>query len=66
MKITLNGEEREFGSELTIGELLTELGLQSNRVVIELNREILNLAEALPRQLKSADKLEIIQFVGGG
>ena len=66
MKIIINGEEQELGSQLTIGELLTELGLAPDRVVIELNREILSVADALPRQLNPADQLEIIQFVGGG
>lgn len=66
MKLIINGEEREVRPQTTINDLLTEFGLHPDRVVLELNREILSAEVAANRQLTEADQLEIIQFVGGG
>ena len=65
MRLTINGQQREFPQQLTIHLLLLELDLAPERVVIELNREILT-ADAHSTQLKDGDTLEVIQFVGGG
>ncbi len=66
MNVHINGENYPCASGLTIGQLLTRLNLQQDRVVIELNQKILNAADNINTKLHEADKLEIIQFVGGG
>lgn len=66
MNLTINGAPHEIEENLTIEALLDKLNLAPERVVLELNREILTTRDALPRQLKHDDRLEIIQFVGGG
>lgn len=65
MQLTINGQLREFESPLTISQLLQQLELEPQRVVIELNRNILT-AEAHDTELHEGDILELIQFVGGG
>jgi len=65
MTLIINGQQRNFEEQLTIHQLLDKLELTADRVVIELNREILT-ATAHDTQLKDGDTLEIIQFVGGG
>ena len=65
MQLQINGQPREFSTPLTISQLLQQLDLAPERVVIELNREILT-AEAHGTALKDGDTLEVIQFVGGG
>lgn len=66
MNLYVNGAEFQFDSGSSIGELLALLNLQSDRVVLELNQTILNTADNINTQLHEGDKLEIIQFVGGG
>lgn len=66
MRIKLNGADHELEVQTSIGELLTTLQLNPERVVLELNNDILNACQNLDRPLKEADKLEIVQFVGGG
>lgn len=65
MLLIINGQQREFDAPLTISRLLQQLELEPQRVVIELNRNILT-AEAHDTTLQEGDTLELIQFVGGG
>ena len=41
MKIMLNGETHELEEAITIAELLTQLGVQTRHVAVEVNLEIL-------------------------
>ena len=66
MNMFLNGEKCQFNAGLTIGQLLTQLNLQPGQVVLELNQNILNTTDDINTELHEEDKLEIIQFVGGG
>ncbi|MCK5679350.1 sulfur carrier protein ThiS [bacterium] len=66
MKLSLNGQEREFTVPLNVEQLLEQLELNRNQVVVELNSDILTAENYVDTQLKDGDKLELIQFVGGG
>ncbi len=66
MKITINGETKEFREQLTVQQLLQRLKLQSDQVVVEINRTILPPAVHHDTELKSGDIIELVQFVGGG
>jgi thiamine biosynthesis protein ThiS len=66
VKVTINGEEREFADSLSIGGLLDELNIRPARVVVELNRRIVPRDAYGATVLSEGDKLEIVHFVGGG
>jgi thiamine biosynthesis protein ThiS len=66
MKLTVNGQDRQFDSALTISSLLAELGMKPDRVAVELNRDLVARDRWPSRQLAEGDKLEIVHFVGGG
>jgi len=66
MNLTINGEPREFSVNLTVASLLAELGLKSDRVAVELNRDLLPRHLWDKTQLNDNDRLEIVHFVGGG
>ena len=65
MRIEVNGEPREV-TAATVLALVEELGLDSRKVAVERNLEI------VPRSLHGAtpvaegDRFEVVQFVGGG
>jgi sulfur carrier protein len=66
MKIRVNGEEREFDTALTLAGLIEHLRMKSDRVAVELNREIA-ARDQWPRiELNEGDQVEIVHFVGGG
>jgi sulfur carrier protein len=66
MRIEINGEPREVQEGLTIGTLLDTLGLSERPVAVERNADIVPRAEHASTRLHDGDKLEVVQFVGGG
>jgi thiamine biosynthesis protein ThiS len=66
MNLTINGETRVFTSAATLGALIEQLGMKSDRVAIELNREIVPRGQWEQTPLQDGDRLEIVHFVGGG
>ncbi len=65
MNLIINGDERRLAAQ-TLSALIEELGMKSDRVAIELNREIVHKEQWARTQLKDGDRLEIVHFVGGG
>jgi len=66
MQIVVNGEPREVASELTVRELLVELGLGDTLVAVERNEEIVPRATHAEARLTAGDVVEVVHFVGGG
>lgn len=61
----VNGNEMSFDN-ITILELLNHLNLDMNKVVVEVNLEIVLKENYSHYVLNKEDKIEIISFVGGG
>ena len=66
MKITINGEERDFASLSTLSGLVEQLGMKPDRIAVELNRELIPRERWAETRLSEGDRLEIVHFVGGG
>jgi sulfur carrier protein len=66
ISITVNGEKREANPGARVTDLLQALGLNSGRVAIERNLEILPRAAWAQTPVEPGDRYEIVQFVGGG
>tara|TARA_Y100000589_G_scaffold13692_1_gene11037 strand:- start:209 stop:415 length:207 start_codon:yes stop_codon:yes gene_type:complete len=68
MKIKVNGDETivESKKSNTLKETMKILGYSSNKVVVELNKKIINSEEWKNNYIKDGDKLEIVSIVGGG
>jgi len=66
MKLQINGESRDFEGPLTLTALIEMLGMKTDLVAVELNREIVPRDQWPNTSLKSDDRLEIVHFVGGG
>ena len=66
LRLVVNGEIREAPSGTTVASLLADLDLQAERVAVEHNRRILRRDEFQATPLAEGDRLEIVQFVGGG
>lgn len=64
--IHVNGEVRTWRNGATVADLLQDLGLQTERVAVELNLEIIDRAAFGRRLLKNGDRVEILGFIGGG
>jgi len=51
---------------LNVASLLTALGIEGDRVAVELNRTIVPKREWSATPVAAGASLEIVQFVGGG
>tara|TARA_Y100000741_G_C17950780_1_gene435729 strand:+ start:108 stop:326 length:219 start_codon:yes stop_codon:yes gene_type:complete len=65
-KIQLNGDSYEINSGSNLDELLIKLKIQKNKVAIEVNGEIIEKKKYPKLILSKDDKVEIVQFIGGG
>jgi len=66
LRLSLNGESREFPSPLTIEGLLKHLSLDPAKVAVERNLEIVPRSSYGSASLGEGDRLEIVHFIGGG
>jgi sulfur carrier protein len=66
VQIILNGEPYELEQAVSVADLLRKLDIDERRVAIEYNRCILK-RYAFPQTIVSeGDRVEIVNFVGGG
>ena len=65
MRIQVNGEHREVEAA-TILALVEELGLDVRKVAVERNLEIVPRSLHGATALAEGDRVELVQFVGGG
>ena len=66
MQISLNGAPQTVEEGTTLQQLVASLGPDPRGIAIELNLEIVPKSEHGAVVLKDGDKLEVVQFVGGG
>ena len=66
IKITVNGNTREFDSKSSLDDLLRVLDLDPQMVVVEHNRSIVRRPQLAATPLEDGDSVELIHFVGGG
>lgn len=65
MRVQVNGELREVAAA-TILALVEELGLDVRKVAVERNLEIVPRSLHGTTALTEGDRIELVQFVGGG
>lgn len=65
MRIEVNGAPRETRAT-TIQTLVEELGLDVRKVAVERNLEIVPRSLHGQTALADGDRIEVVQFVGGG
>jgi len=66
MKLIINGDTKEFGENITLKRVIEELRLEGKVMAAALNMEIVKQNEWESCVLKDMDKLELLDFVGGG
>lgn len=66
MKIIVNGQDKEFNENTTLNEVLKELALDGKVMAAAVNMDIVKQDKWAERVLVDGDKLELLDFVGGG
>jgi len=64
--VRINGETKLIERSQTIEFLLKKLNLNKNNIAIEVNREIVSRSNYTNNIIMDKDKIEIVNFIGGG
>lgn len=64
--VAVNGEMQEFDAPLTVAELMQRLGVEPGKVAIERNLAIVPRSEHAHVLVDEGDRIEIVEFIGGG
>jgi len=64
--VTVNGEARQVAPGTSVQGLLLLLGLEPTKIAVERNLEIVPKSQYEATILSEGDRIEIVQFVGGG
>jgi thiamine biosynthesis protein ThiS len=66
MRIQVNGEDHILNKTMTVAALVASLALDTRKVAIERNAEIVPKSSYGETALVEGDRIEIVQFIGGG
>jgi sulfur carrier protein len=64
--ISVNGERRTVADGSTVSDLLQALGLETRRVAVEVEQELVPRARHGQHVLAEGERIEIVTLVGGG
>jgi sulfur carrier protein len=66
MKLWVNGEERAVEAVADVAGLVAALGLDSRKVAVERNLQIVPRSTYGATPVAEGDRIEIVHFIGGG
>ena len=66
IKIIVNGKQMTVNPKYSLKNLIDKLKLPIKKIAIELNRQIVDKKRISKIILKSGDRIEIVNFIGGG
>jgi thiamine biosynthesis protein ThiS len=66
LRITLNGDPHELDGPLSVLDLLEKLSIDPRRVAVEHNFTIVRRHLYADTLISDGDRVEIVNFVGGG
>jgi thiamine biosynthesis protein ThiS len=64
--LVINGEARSLPMVSNVLELVQHLGISESRIAVELNKNIVRRRDWDSTPVCDRDRVEIVQFVGGG
>ncbi len=64
--ISVNGKTRTLEAELSLQDLLQDLGMTTGRIAVELNGNIVPRSQFSSQLISNLDSIEIVQAIGGG
>lgn len=66
MQITLNGKVKNFEETLSLKSIILQFCRDTEHVIAEVNGQIVKSQKWNEQSIKNGDKIELINFVGGG
>lgn len=66
VKLIVNGESAALTENSTLQDLVRELGLEGQRIAVEVNQEIVPRSQHASYRLAPNDCIEVVHAIGGG
>lgn len=66
MTLIINGEEKTVDNNISLGQLITDLKIEDKVMAAAVNMEVVKKEGWNSFIPKDNDKIELLQFVGGG
>jgi len=66
MTIILNGQKKDVPSGLMVKGLLEHLDIKPERSSVDINQEIVRKTISSETAVREGDRVEVVQFMGGG
>ncbi len=66
MNVYVNGEPKQYADDISVADIVNDLGLANKRIAVELNKDILPFNQYTQTNVKSEDCIEVVQAIGGG
>jgi len=66
MKLIINGENKNFDSQISLQEIITTLEIEDKVMAAAVNMEVVKKDQWGSFMPNNEDKIELLQFVGGG
>ncbi len=64
--LRVNGEDRRVPAACSVDALLRRLAIDRARIAVAVNREVVPRSSFATHQLRTGDRVEILEAVGGG
>jgi sulfur carrier protein len=66
MDLMINGKPEQLPDGITAAQLIEQLGLNGQRLAMEVNREIVPRSSFATYTFNAGDQVEIVRAIGGG
>ena len=66
INIKLNGKKTNVDDQISLNKILKNFNIPTNKVAIEVNKEIVNKKKLSSIKIRNNDSIEIVHFIGGG
>lgn len=66
LQLKINGRDHALDAPVSVSGLLERLGLDARKVAVERNLEIVPRSTHATTMVADGDRIEIVNFVGGG
>ena len=66
INVYINGEKKLISISSNLSDVLKNFEIDANKIAIEINQKVIPKSLYKNTLIKNEDKIEIVQFIGGG
>ena len=66
INVYINGEKKLISIRSNLSDVLENFEINTNKIAIEINQKVIPKSLYRNTLIKNEDKIEIVQFIGGG